>query len=150
MGVSVLLAVFHCASSTSDESASDQLKPDKILSHQQCYTTLKCYIKCFKMLNTFSETLYCAALSYLSLHPLSPTASAMRTYTHPLITTFLLSQILVYGQSVGSGPSCYLATTKPVAGAHAKVETSRQTDRQTDRHALKKADRQTDRQIHMH
>ena len=138
MGMSVLLVMFHCVSSTSDESASDQLKPDKILSHQQCYTTLKCYIKCFKMLNTFSETLYCAALSYLSLHPLSPTTSAMRTYTHPLITTFLLSQILVYGQSVGSGPSCYLATTKPVAGAHAKVETctwaDRQTDRQTDRH----------------
>ena len=27
-------------------------------------------------------------------------------------------QILVYGQSVGSGPSCYLASTKPVAGTY--------------------------------
>ena len=25
-------------------------------------------------------------------------------------------QLLVYGQSVGSGPSCYLAASKPVAG----------------------------------
>ena len=27
-------------------------------------------------------------------------------------------QLLVYGQSVGSGPSCYLAATKPLAGNH--------------------------------
>jgi hypothetical protein len=28
------------------------------------------------------------------------------------------AKILVYGQSVGSGPSCYLAATKPIGGIY--------------------------------
>jgi pimeloyl-ACP methyl ester carboxylesterase len=32
------------------------------------------------------------------------------------LVSYPVSEIVLYGQSVGSGPSCYLASTKPVAG----------------------------------
>ena len=63
-----------------------------------------------------------------SPHPLPPlTAPVLQTYTY--IATVSSYQILVYGQSVGSGPSCYLATTKPVAGTYTLTHKDRQINR---------------------
>ena len=47
--------------------------------------------------------------------PHSCTSYFSWSYSHRLVKDHA-KEIILYGQSVGSGPSCYLASTRPVAG----------------------------------